>query len=233
MAHNDDIILTEDYAYQGTLQLRANTQKLYFPNGRRKVNRISDNILRSIFVSFPPKDYEARYAMIRLFNAVGGDADTFNARDPGDFNTTDGFMETDPSRSSYWVDNVTKLDQPMQNTTDNTFVGDGSTTDFQLVKRYLEGSSAALTRAIVKPYSASGFPVFALDGADIVDPTDGSLDYTTGIFTFNSPPGIGTVPTWGGPFYMPVEIANPDIMFKFTTAHLNEILTVEFREVTL
>lgn len=238
MAHRDDVIWPTAIAYGGSLMTSAVTQKVYFLNGKRKVNVLSDKHLRVLNVSFPPGSYQDRYEVLKIFNAVGGDADTFLARDPADFNTSDGYMGLNSNKSNYWLSNLTYLDQPMQNTTDDSFIGDGGTTTFQLVKRYIVGASAIHTRAITKPYqeftdSVLYWPKFALDGVEQFDSADLSLDYTTGIVTFGSAPGSGQVPTWGGPFYIPVEIANPDIMYKFTTGDLEEVLTVELREVVL
>lgn len=73
--------------------------------------------------------------------------------------------------------------------------GDGSTTQFQLVKRYTSGPVTRV-RNITKPIE--GTVQVAIGG---VEQTSGgwSVDYSTGILTFSTAPVSGSV-TWGGEF---------------------------------
>lgn len=78
-------------------------------------------------------------------------------------------------------------------------VGDASQVAFQLVKIYDDGGPTPLTRVITKPIA--GTAVVALDGTPT---TAFSLNSTTGIVTFNTPPGAGVVITAGFTFEVPV-----------------------------
>lgn len=79
-------------------------------------------------------------------------------------------------------------------------IGDGATTSFQLVKRYKVGT-VELIRTIKKP--VEGSVVVTIDGVEIS--TDQySVDYTTGIITFSSPPTNNAVIKAGFEFDVPV-----------------------------
>lgn len=77
-------------------------------------------------------------------------------------------------------------------------VGDGATVDFQLVKNYATGTET-LVRSIAKP--VSGTVVIALNGAP--QASGWSVDTTTGIVTFVSPPAGAVVVTAGFEFDVP------------------------------
>jgi uncharacterized protein (TIGR02217 family) len=79
--------------------------------------------------------------------------------------------------------------------------GDGSTTEFQLVKAYTSGGEST-SRKITKP--VSGTVEIYLDSALQSDPTDYSIDLTTGIVTFVAAPSSGEVITATFDFDVPV-----------------------------
>jgi len=101
-----------------------------------------------------------------------------------------------------------------QGTDEELGEGDGSTEAFQLVKIYSSGSET-FTRKITKP--VSGSVSIYIDSAEQSDPTDYSIDLTTGIVTFVSAPTSGEVITATFEFdiparfdtdYLPVVLAN-------------------------
>jgi len=71
--------------------------------------------------------------------------------------------------------------------------GDGDTTAFQLVKRYASGAES-WTRTIAKP--VDGSVRVALDGLE----TAATVDHTTGLVTFDTPPVPGAAITAGFAF---------------------------------
>jgi len=77
--------------------------------------------------------------------------------------------------------------------------GDGATTAFQLVKEYKVGF-AAYNRPIYKPRPSLS-PKVAVNGAEI---TEWSIDFTTGIVTFDVAPASGALVTAGFAFDVPV-----------------------------
>ena len=78
-------------------------------------------------------------------------------------------------------------------------VGDAAETDFQIMKTYVKGALST-ARYISKP--VSGTVVVALNGA--TQGSGWSVDITTGIITFSSPPGGGVTVTAGYEFDVPV-----------------------------
>lgn len=79
-------------------------------------------------------------------------------------------------------------------------VGDGVRTSFMLAKRY-GGDEDALERLISKP--VAGTVRVGVDGVE-ADPSAFEIDPTTGMVTFDSPPGAGAVVTAGFEFDVPV-----------------------------
>ncbi|MGZ9098275.1 MAG: phage distal tail protein, Rcc01695 family [Brevundimonas sp.] len=78
--------------------------------------------------------------------------------------------------------------------------GDGTRTQFPLMKRYGEGEDAS-ERRITKP--VQGTTRIAIDG-DELSPGAFAVDATTGLATLGAPPGAGAVVTAGFEFDTPV-----------------------------
>jgi len=87
--------------------------------------------------------------------------------------------------------------------------GDNSETDFQLVKKYTQGS-LTLTRNITKP--VSGTVVVSLN--DVSQPSGWTVDTTTGIITFSSPPGAGVTVKAGFEFDVPVRFDSDSFLVQ-------------------
>lgn len=79
-------------------------------------------------------------------------------------------------------------------------VGNAVLTAFQLVKNYTTGALTQ-TRDITKP--VSGTVLIAVNGVLQTETTHYTIDYTTGIVTFNSPPADTLVITAGYEFDVP------------------------------
>jgi uncharacterized protein (TIGR02217 family) len=108
----------------------------------------------------------------------------------------------------------------------------GSTTVFQLQKLY-SNSYRTHARKITRPQSGT---VLIYDSNALV--TSGySIDYTTGLVTFTSPPAAA--PTWDGNFYVPVRFKDDEVdweLFKLAVSTKKalgeqpELLLIEDRE---
>jgi uncharacterized protein (TIGR02217 family) len=90
--------------------------------------------------------------------------------------------------------------------------GDGSTVAFQLKKDDGDSGNAYL-REIYKPKTGT---VTIFDNAATVNPANYSINYATGIVTFNVAPVSAHALTWTGEFYVPVtymmnEITDADL----------------------
>jgi uncharacterized protein (TIGR02217 family) len=124
-------------------------------------------------------------AEIRSFHRCrDGAANSFRFRDWLDFTTN----PTNPTLTS----SAGTRDQPTY-----PAAGDGSTTVFQMVKKYVSGPQTR-TRAITLP--VSGTISFWVDGVSQTEGADFTIDYSTGEVTFGSPLGVGEVPEWSGEF---------------------------------
>lgn len=96
--------------------------------------------------------------------------------------------------------------------------GDGSETQFQLVKFYEPASLYTRARNITLP--RSGTVVLALDGVAQTEGTDFSVNYTTGIVTLASAPATGVSITAGFEF---------DVLVRWD-AGVDEFLGLEVRD---
>jgi uncharacterized protein (TIGR02217 family) len=109
--------------------------------------------------------------------------------------------------------------------------GDGSESDFQLVKVY-GGNFAPWTRTITKP--VSGTVKVAVDGAAQVEGSDFTVDHATGIVTFEagSIPGNGEEVTAGFEFDVPARFDTDRLavsLERFTHGDIPNIPIVEVR----
>ncbi|MFQ5348051.1 MAG: TIGR02217 family protein [Rhodothalassiaceae bacterium] len=106
--------------------------------------------------------------------------------------------------------------------------GDGTTTEFQLVKAYGDGAATHL-RTIRKP--VAGTVRVALDG---VEQTSGwSVDDTTGVISFATPPAAGTAITAGFEFDVPVRFAEDRIAVSLEAFAAGEVPSIRLFEIRL
>lgn len=105
--------------------------------------------------------------------------------------------------------------------------GDGSEVDFPLYKVYESGGYEE-RRRITRPKSA--IKVY-LDSAE-QDPGDYTVDYSTGIVTFDTAPADGAVIGWSGEFYAPVRFDTDDLPVEYLAATSGNVSLpiVEVRE---
>lgn len=147
--------------------------------------------------------------VLAFYYAVGGKADAFRFLDATDFSA---------------------LAQPMQNNVTGLINGDGSTTIFQIQKRYVIGSGAAqriYNRLISKPIMSvqtnGGIPITDFAGNQLTNTVkvyvagvlktlnvDYTIDATTGLVTFTSAPGNGVAVTADFQFHVPVRFDSDD-----------------------
>ena len=99
-----------------------------------------------------------------------------------------------------WGDHKSCLPSSTPSPTDQAIgTGDGTTTTFQLVKRYASGAQS-WSRAIAKP--VAGTSRIALGGVE--QPSGWSVDTATGVVTFGTAPSAGVAITAGFEFDVPV-----------------------------
>ncbi len=167
------------YGSAGGPQFR--TEVVTLPNGREQRNQVWSQA-RRVFDARTGLQSPADLAvLVAFFQARAGRARGFRLRDGTDFSSA-------PDGRSAPRGN----DQPLG-------TGDGSTVTFQLVKRY-PGGKEPIPRPIRKP--VPGSVIVARDG--VLQTTGWSVDTTTGVVTFATPPAEGQILTAGFLFDVPV-----------------------------
>jgi uncharacterized protein (TIGR02217 family) len=172
------------------------TQIVELASGDEERNASWINSRRRFDVAYGIRRADDLAAVVAFFEARNGRLYGFRFKDWGDYKSG---LPSQP---------VTPSDQPIG-------TGDGTTTAFQLVKRYASGAQS-WTRSIAKP--VAGSVRVALGGVE--QPSGWSVDTTTGVVTFDAAPAAGAAITAGFAFDVPV---------RFDTDVLDVTLDLERR----
>lgn len=126
-----------------------------------------------------------------------------------------------------WGDHKSCLPSGTPAPTDQTIgTGDGTATQFQLVKRYTSGAQSWM-RAITKP--VAGTVTIALNG---VPQTSGwSVVTTTGLITFTTAPGADVAVTAGFAFDVPVRFDTDVLDVTLDLERLGSITSIPLVEI--
>ncbi len=220
MANFDAAIMPVTPRFGSTGGPRTNTQIAHAGGGHRKTNRRWSQYLRHLELDYNKAISSGGtdvtvHAIAKIWDAVGGPENSFLARDWSRWNTS-----SDQRQSGLTA--VAFDDMTMQNTTDDTFVGDGTTTVFRLVDRSVEGS-ASHAQKIEKPQQ--GTLKFGVNGVEVFEgsPTDLSVDYATGRVTFQTAPGASQAVTWGGAWYLPVAFVEDSLTIAMRTFETSRV----------
>ena len=146
-------------------------------------------------------------AVLEFFEAMRGRLTGFRFRDPLDH------------ASAPLGQPVSALDQPLG-------IGDGETAAFSLVKVYGAGETP-YARPIEKP--VAGSVRVALGGIETVAGV--TVDPSTGIVTFEAPPGEGAAITAGFGFDVPVRFDTDQIAINIAAFEAGDIPTIPLIEV--
>ncbi|PPB79423.1 uncharacterized protein (TIGR02217 family) [Albidovulum inexpectatum] len=126
-----------------------------------------------------------------------------------------------------WADYKSCLPSQTPSATDQAIgTGDGTTTDFQLVKVYSSGSQT-WTRAITKP--VAGTVRIAIDGS--AQASGWAVDTTTGLVTFNTAPASGAAITAGFEFEVPVRFDTDTLDVTLDLERLGSITSIPLLEI--
>lgn len=109
-------------------------------------------------------------------------------------------------------------------------LGDGITTQFQLIKNYRSGGHV-YERPIKKP--VAGTVVIAVEQDDKIETVDYSVDATTGIVTFTHPPDPDTRVFAGYEFDVPVRFDSDSLLTNMASFQAGQVPDVPVREVRL
>ncbi len=104
--------------------------------------------------------------------------------------------------------------------------GDGSETEFQLVKRYTSGAQTWV-RTITKP--VSGSVTIAVNGSPMA--SGWTLDSATGIVTFAAPPASGAAIRAGFEFDVPVRFDSDTLDVTLDIERLGSITSIPLVEI--
>lgn len=170
----------------------GSTSIVELDSGAEERNARWNPLKHSWDVSYGVKSREDIAEVLRFYHQRGGLENGFRFRDPNDHNSTEiGYNDGE---------GPTGQDPDPEDVEIGT--GDGTTTQFQLVKKYSDGLTPTRTRNIRKPID--GTVLVALDGVAKVEDTDFTVDYTTGIVTFATAPAGSVSVTAGFEFDVPV-----------------------------
>ncbi|WOI53999.1 DUF2460 domain-containing protein [Parvularcula sp. LCG005] len=149
------------------------------------------------------------HRLLAFFEAREGRRFAFRWRDPFDH------------RSGGATEEVTALDQPLG-------VGDGSTSLFQLTRRYQSGVQTT-QRMIALP--CSGTVRIAQDGFELSEGQDFTVNTLTGVVQITTPPASGAVLTAGFLFDIPARFDTDELILSLEPggADIPDIPIVEVR----
>lgn len=185
----DDLVFPPRLAYTSSGGPSFSTTVIGTASGRESRNRNWVAPLRKYNATKPAMTVSEYEELVRHFASAGGRHAGFPFEDPLDYSSHP--LGLDP----------TSADQVIG-------VGDGVQTEFQLIKQYAFASQQYV-RQIKKP--RAGSVLIAVGGVDITE-FDFSVDATTGIVSFNSPP-TGEI-TAGFEFFVPVRYDSDDFLAR-------------------
>lgn len=157
-------------------------------------------------------DPSARDATIAFFRARQGRAHTFLWKDWADYFVGMAWNPTTKVLTHSGAHNFA--------------TGNASLTAFQIVRVYDSGGFSE-RRKITRPKSA--IKVY-LDGVE--QGSGFTVNYSTGVITFDSPPGVGVAIGWSGEFYVPVRFDTDMLQIEYLNPTVGDVAlpVVEVRE---
>ena len=183
------------------------TQIVELASGDEERNASWANSRRRYDVSYGIRRADDLHAVVEFFEARNGRLHGFRFKDWGDHKSCLPSAAPDA------------LDQVIGS-------GDGAQDEFQLRKAYASGG-ASWARIITKP--VTGTVLIALDGA--VQASGWSIDDTTGVVTFSSPPGAGVAVTAGFEFDVPVRFDSDVLDVVLDIERLGSIASIPLLEI--
>ena len=183
------------------------TQIVELASGDEERNASWANSRRRYDVAYGIRRADDLAAVVAFFEARNGRLHGFRFKDWADFKSC--LPSGTPSPSDQAIG-----------------TGDGTTTQFQLVKRYSSGAQS-WTRSIAKP--VAGTVTIALNGA--AQPSGWTIDTTTGLVTFAAPPAGGVTVTAGFAFDVPVRFDSDALDVTLDLERLGSITSIPLLEI--
>ena len=183
------------------------TQIVELASGDEERNASWANSRRRYDVAYGIRRADDLAAVVGFFEARNGRLHGFRFKDWGDH------------KSCLPSGSPSPTDQPIG-------TGDGTATQFQLVKRYTSGAQS-WTRGIAKP--VTGSVRVALAGVEQM--SGWSVDTTTGLVTFAQAPGAGVAITVGFAFDVPVRFDTDALDVTLDLERLGSITSIPLVEL--
>ena len=183
------------------------TQVVELASGDEERNASWASSRRRYDVSYGIRRADDLAAVVAFFEARNGRLHGFRFRDWSDYKSGPPSQTPSP------------LDQLIG-------IGDGTTTAFQLVKRYTSGAQAWV-RTVTKP--VAGTVRVALAGAEQL--SGWSVDTTIGVVTFAAAPGTGVAVTAGFEFDVPVRFDSDALEVTLDLERLGSITSIPLVEI--
>jgi uncharacterized protein (TIGR02217 family) len=183
------------------------TQIVTLASGDEERNASWANSRRRYDVSYGIRRADDLAAVVAFFEARGARLHGFRFKDWSDYRSGPPSQTPSP------------FDQPVG-------VGDGTTTAFQLIKRYASGAQA-WERTITKP--VAGSVRIALAGVE--QGSGWSVDTTTGIVSFGVGPGAGVAITAGFEFDVPVRFDSDALDVTLDLERTGSITSIPLVEI--
>jgi uncharacterized protein (TIGR02217 family) len=183
------------------------TQIVELASGDEERNASWANSRRRYDVAYGIRRADDLAAVVAFFEARNGRLHGFRFKDWADH------------KSCLPAGTPSPIDQPIG-------TGDGTTTAFQLAKRYTSGAQS-WTRAIANP--VAGSVRIALGGSE--QASGWSVDTTTGLVTFGSSPSVGTAVTAGFEFDVPVRFDTDTLDVTLDLERLGSITSIPLLEI--
>jgi uncharacterized protein (TIGR02217 family) len=188
---------------------RRMTDVVTLRSGFEQRNSIWQHSRRSYNAGLGLQDLKDLYETIEFFEARRGKLHGFRWKDWADYKSKDPITATTATDIQIGV-------------------GDGTTTQFQLVKTYFD-AGGSYTRIIKKP--VAGSVKIALNGVLRTEITHYTVNTTTGIITFLSAPGAGVSVTAGFEFDVPVRFDIDQIMINVEQFNAGAIPDIDILEI--
>jgi uncharacterized protein (TIGR02217 family) len=183
------------------------TQIVELASGDEERNASWANSRRRYDVAYGIRRADDLAAVVAFFEARNGRLHGFRFKDWGDYKSCLPSGTPSPTNQA-------------------TGTGDGTTTAFQLVKRYASGSQTWV-RTITKP--VAGSVAVALNGT--TQASGWSVDTTTGVITFTTAPGSGVPITAGFEFDVPVRFDTDVLDVTLDLERLGSITSIPLLEI--
>lgn len=181
--HN--VSLPDSFAYRTRGGPGHKTDIIVLANGQEQRSTLWSGSRRTYVIEYRNRDHTFIGELNSFVLARSGATYAFKFKDFHDCTSAATHIATELDGTASANDDVT------------LGTGDGSDTQFQLIKRYASGG-VTKTRVITKP--VSGTVLIAVDSASKIEGVDYTVNYETGVVTFTTAPGSGLNVTAGFEF---------------------------------